>query len=157
MSSLDLGIIGNCGFGALIDKQARIVWCCLPRFDGDPIFNALLRSPEEDGADGAFAITLDDLKDSEQFYEPNTAVLKTRLHGSSGSIEITDCVPRFPWRGRMFRPQSIVRRITPISGRPRLKIQLRPQFAYGAVAPVLTHGSNHIRYVGPNAVLRLTT
>lgn len=157
MNSLDLGIIGNCCVGALIDKQARIVWACLPRFDGDPVFNALLQGPDKDAADGAFALTLDDLRDVEQFYEPNTAVLKTRLHGPSGSIEIADCMPRFQWRGRMFRPQSIVRRVAPIAGRPRLKIQLRPRFEYGAEPPKITHGSNHIRYIGPNFSLRLTT
>ena len=38
--SLNLGVIGNCAFTALIDERARIVWCCLPRFDGDPVFMA---------------------------------------------------------------------------------------------------------------------
>ncbi|MGI9523866.1 MAG: trehalase-like domain-containing protein, partial [Hyphomicrobiaceae bacterium] len=138
MSGLDLGIIGNCSIGALIDRQARLVWCCLPRLDGDPIFNSLLRSQKEDPAEGSFSISVDDIRDSEQFYEPNSAVLKTILHAPSGSIEITDCVPRFSWRGRMFRPQTIVRRITPISGRPRIRIQLRPTFSYSAVRPVVT-------------------
>ncbi|MDB5844208.1 MAG: glycoside hydrolase 15-related protein, partial [Polaromonas sp.] len=40
--SLSLGVIGNCAFSALVDVRGRIVWCCLPRFDGDPVFNALL-------------------------------------------------------------------------------------------------------------------
>ncbi|MBT9476428.1 hypothetical protein, partial [Polaromonas sp.] len=40
--SLAMGVIGNCAFSALIDARGRIVWCCLPRFDGDPVFNALL-------------------------------------------------------------------------------------------------------------------
>ena len=157
MSGLDLGIIGNCSIGALVDGKARLVWCCLPRFDGDPVFNALLRSETENPADGAFSISLVDLCDSEQFYEPNSAILKTILHAPSGSIEITDCIPRFTWRGRMFRPQTIVRRVTPLSGRPRIKIQLRPNFSYGAKRPVITHGSNHIRYAGPEFTIRLTT
>ena len=35
----------NCPEGALqlIDRKARVVWCCLPRPDGDPVFCALLR------------------------------------------------------------------------------------------------------------------
>ena len=41
-ASLSLGVIGNCAFSALVDARGRIVWCCLPRFDGDPVFNALL-------------------------------------------------------------------------------------------------------------------
>ena len=42
-NTLDLGLIGNCHIGALIDGTAEIVWCCLPRFDGDPVFCSLLR------------------------------------------------------------------------------------------------------------------
>ena len=42
MSNLNLGVIGNCSFGALVDSVGDIVWCCLPRFDGDPIFCRLL-------------------------------------------------------------------------------------------------------------------
>ncbi len=157
MSSLDLGLIGNCGFGALIDKQARIVWCCLPRFDGDPVFHALLGGPKEAPDDGVFEIALDGQTSSEQHYVSKTAILKTTLHSTQGSIEIRDFSPRFSWRGRPFRPQMLIRRITPISGSPRIKIIVRPRFNYGAIAPTTTHGSNHIRYIGPEFTLRLTT
>src|SRR5258707_14097243 len=46
LPNLDLGLIGNCSVSALIDRQGQIVWCCLPRFDGDPVFHALLGSPQ---------------------------------------------------------------------------------------------------------------
>ncbi len=157
MNGLDLGIIGNCSIGALVDRNGRLVWCCLPRFDGDPVFNALLRSETEDPAEGAFSVSLVDLKESEQFYEPNSAVLKTVLHAPSGSIEVVDCIPRFTWRGRMFRPQTIVRRVTPVSGRPRVRVQVRPSYSYGSKTPKRTYGSNHVRYIGPEFTVRLTT
>lgn len=157
MSSLELGIVGNCGFSALIDRKGSVVWCCLPRFDGDPVFHALLGSPADASNDGVFAIELDELKETEQEYEPNTAVLKTRLHGERGSLEITDCAPRFYWRDRMFRPQMLVRRLVPISGNPRICIRVRPRFSYGAKAAAVTSGSNHIRYTGPDFTLRLMT
>jgi GH15 family glucan-1,4-alpha-glucosidase len=157
MSTLDLGLIGNCGIGALIDRQARLVWCCLPRFDGDPVFHALLGSPTGDPHDGAFTVELVGLKAAEQRYEPNTAILKTLLHGEDGSVEITDFVPRFYWRNRAFRPQTIIRRVTPVSGSPRIRLRVRPRFDYGRAGPSLTWGSNHIRYVGPDMTLRLTS
>lgn len=156
MSGLDVGIVGNCAFGALINREGQIVWCCLPRFDSDPVFNTLVRSTNGP-QDGGFSLELEDLKETEQFYEPNTAVLRTRLHGPSGSVEITDSAPRFQWRGRMFRPHSIVRRVRPLSGRPRMTVRVRPTFQYGKMQPVVTHGSNHIRYVGPDFAIRLTT
>lgn len=157
MSTLELGIIGNCSFTALINRQGRVVWCCLPRFDSDPVFHALLGAPEDAPNDGQFAIDLADLTETEQFYETNSAVLVTRLHSPHGSIEIRDSAPRFRWRDRIFRPQTLVRRVIPISGRPRVRVRLLPRFNYGEVAPEITYGSNHIRYVGPDFTLRLTT
>jgi GH15 family glucan-1,4-alpha-glucosidase len=157
LSSLDLGLIGNCSVSALIDRQARIVWCCLPRFDGDPIFHALLGAPAAAPDDGVFAIEMDNLASTSQAYVDNTAVLKTRLHGETGSIEITDFCPRFYTRDRAFRPQMLVRKIVPIDGNPRIRIRLRPRFGYGARTPTVTYGSNHIRYVGEKFSVRLTT
>ena len=51
----------------------------------------------------------------------------------------------------------LIRRIVPIEGNPRVKIRLRPRFDYGAKAPTVTYGSNHIRFVGDQFTLRLTT
>lgn len=158
---IDLGVIGNCCIGALIDRHAQIVWCCLPRLDGDPVFHALLgggaAKDGETNAGGVFAIDLVDCRETEQFYTPNTAILKTILKGPFGSIEVTDFAPRFSWRNRPFRPQMLVRRLRPLSGAPRIRIRLRPQFSYGAQAPYMTCGSNHIRYAGADLALRLTT
>jgi GH15 family glucan-1,4-alpha-glucosidase len=157
MGNLDLGLIGNCGIGALVDKRARIVWCCLPRYDGDPVFHQLAGSASGNPDDGAFSIELTDFKDSEQFYVRNTAILKTILHGESGSAEVTDFIPRFYTRNRPFRPQTLVRTVAVKAGRPRIRIKVRPRFNYGQTAPSLTSGSNHIRYTGPDLTLRLTT
>lgn len=157
MNNLRLGLIGNGGIAALVDKDGRIVWCCLPRFDGDPVFHCLLGNPSRDPHDGAFTIELLGLKSAEQAYEPNTAVLKTTLHGESGSIEITDFMPRFYWRDRPFRPQMLVRKVAVKDGAPRIRIRLRPRFKYGEASPSVTWGSNHIRFVGPDMTLRLTT
>ena len=55
--SLGLGVIGNCAFSALVDMRGRIVWCCLPRFDGDPVFNALLDTSDQASA---FGIEIDE-------------------------------------------------------------------------------------------------
>ena len=58
MSGLDLAMIGNCTWGGLIDPRGRLVWACLPRFDSDPLFPALLDGDGRD--DGVFAIELAD-------------------------------------------------------------------------------------------------
>jgi GH15 family glucan-1,4-alpha-glucosidase len=154
--SLALGIIGNCAVSALVDERARIVWTCLPRVDGDPVFHALLGAATP--GDGEFAIELEDLARSEQHYVENTAVLRTRLWDAHGQgIEITDFAPRFLSKGRIYRPLMIVRRLRVLAGAPRVRVRLRPRFDWGRIGPQLTQGSHHVRYVGPDQVLRLTT
>lgn len=91
--SLSMGVIGNCAFSALVDARGRIVWCCLPRFDGDPVFNALLDDSDQGNA---FAIEIENFSHARQWYEPNTAVLRTQLFDQQGqALEITDFAPRF--------------------------------------------------------------
>ena len=152
--SLNLGVIGNCAYTALINERGAIVWNCLPRFDGDPVFNALL-DPGENGSFWAFEI--EDFDHAEQFYRPNTAILHTRLFDKRGQgIEIVDFAPRFLSRNRMFRPLTLVRRVKVIAGTPRVRIMLRPRFDWGRQRPQITQGSHHIRYVGGSQTLRLT-
>lgn len=160
--SLNLGVVGNCVISALIDVEGRVVWSCLPRLDGDPVFHALVDTAEVTGADqsrrGSWEIHLAGRVRSEQSYRPNTAILTTRLYAADGSaIEITDFCPRFKTRGRMFRPQMLVRRVRALAGTPRISVRLRPSFDYGAREPEITHGSNHVRYVTDQQALRLTT
>ena len=156
MSSLDLGIVGNCAYSALIDRGGSVVWCCLPGFDGDPVFCKLL---DESNAGGFYDIVLEDgLERSEQEYLQNTAVLRTRLHDRTGAcLEVTDFAPRYSLHGRRFRPTTLVRVLEPVEGNPRIRIRLRPTFKYGTSAPDISHGSNHIRYASSPFTLRLTT
>ena len=155
-ATLDLGVIGNGSFGALLDARARVVWSCLPAFDGDPAFCALLSPREQEGGD--FAIELEDFERSEQAYLANTAILRTVLHDShGGAVEIIDFAPRWREHGRLYRPVSIMRRVTPLSGSPRIRVRLRPLTHWGEQRAATTWGSNHIRYLLPDFTLRLTT
>src|SRR5215470_17120737 len=79
LPNLDLGLIGNCSVSALIDRQGQIVWCCLPRFDGDPVFHALLGAPKSAPDDGVFSIEIQKHIGGSQAYVDNTAILKTTL------------------------------------------------------------------------------
>ncbi len=157
---LDGGVIGNCSFGALIDPLGRICWACLPHFDGDPVFHSLLDDVDDADpeAGGFFDVVLEGLQDSEQHYLENTAILVTTLRGGDGAaVRMTDFAPRFEQFGRSFRPTMLVRTIERLNGEPRVRIRLRPRFDYGARRPELTRGSNHVRYLGPELALRLTT
>lgn len=156
MSTLDLAPVGNCAIASLIDRQGRHVWSCFPRLDGDPAFHALLSG--DDPANGFMDVVLRDQVEARQSYLRNTAVVETVLtDAQGGAVRILDFAPRFSLYGRMFRPPTLVRRIEPLSGRPRLTVRVRPSFGYGArqVKPKL--GSNHIRWTDGDEALRLTT
>jgi GH15 family glucan-1,4-alpha-glucosidase len=154
-ASLELGVIGNGSVAALIDSHARIVWCCLPRFDDDASFCALL-SPTTDGGD--WSIELEDFDHAEQYYLQNTAVLVTRLFSRHGdAVEIIDFAPRHRANGRLYHPVMLARRVSPISGSPRIRVRLRPLCDYGARVAPTTSGSNHIRYLLSSVVQRLTS
>ncbi|GFO62630.1 glycoside hydrolase family 15 protein [Geomonas paludis] len=156
--SLDLALIGNCQIGALIDTQAEIVWYCLPRFDGDPVFCSLLQEHEPGEGVGYCSIELMDQVASEQDYLPNSAVLVTRMTDSRGGVvEITDFAPRFRQYGRIFTPIMLVRQVRRLHGTPRIVARVRPARNYGAERGEYTYGSHHVRYVSPYMVLRLST
>lgn len=158
MTSLDLALIGNGTIGALIDADATVVWGCFPRFDGDPAFCALLEAPGTADQQGLFAIDVLDRSAVEQEYVRNTPVLRTRMQDASGGcVEITDFAPRFRQHGRVFTPMTLVRVVRRMAGHPRIRLSLRPGAGYGSARTTTTSGSNHIRYLGGDVVLRLTT
>ncbi|MBM3549283.1 MAG: glycoside hydrolase family 15 protein [Alphaproteobacteria bacterium] len=153
--SLDLAAIGNCAIAALIDREGRIVWWCMPRLDGDPVFCNLLAGNAEWG----FAdVTVADQVEVRRSYLRNTAILETVLVDRNGAeIRVTDFAPRFRNQRRDFRPIMLVRRIEPVKGRARIRLRIRPRFDYGATVPRQVLGSNHIRYAGDDMALRVTT
>ncbi|MEP6745301.1 MAG: glycoside hydrolase family 15 protein, partial [Gemmatimonadota bacterium] len=158
MTTLDLGLVGNGTISALIDRDGNVVWSCFPRFDGDPIFCALLQHPPQEDDSGRFRIELLDHVRSEQEYLSNTPIIVTRLYdGHGGAVSITDTVPCFQQHGRVFCPTMLVRQVRRLSGAPCIRVRLRPACRYGQPMPGRTHGSHHIRYVAPDLALRLTT
>jgi len=156
-NGLELGLIGNCSFNALVDEAGAVVWSCMPRPDGDPVLHALLGTTG-DGASGRFVIELADQVEARQRYVGNTAILETELTDRGGNaVRITEFAPRFTDRGRTFRPVLLVRRISPVRGRPTMRVRLDPSFEYGARRPDVTRGSHHIRYYHAGQAVRLTT
>lgn len=152
---LNLAVIGNGAIASLIDRQGTHVWCCWPRLDGDPVFHALLG---DGGGKGEFSIELAGQTESSQAYLGNNAVLETILRDDQGNaLRILDFCPRFNLYGRIFHPPMLIRRLEPLSGRPRVTVRLRPGFSYGEQHPAPALGSNHLRFAGPDFTLRATT
>ncbi|MEM6907850.1 MAG: glycoside hydrolase family 15 protein [Pseudomonadota bacterium] len=154
--NLELWPIGNCQVSGLIDGSGALVWGCVPRVDGDPVFCSLLNNGARDA--GIWCFELEGQASSKQSYIRNTPHLVTTLTAHDGSaVEILDFCPRYERSGRMYRPVAYLRIVRPIAGTPRIRVVLKPTKDYGAEVAETTNGTNHIRYlVGPQA-LRLST
>lgn len=150
----DFGVIGNCAFTAHIDTKTNISWMCWPKFDSSFIFGSLLDKQKG----GQFSVTpVSPRFETKQYYIENTNVLCTDVVTDDGSYRVTDFAPRFHQFDRYYRPLMLIRKVEPLSGNPMLKVVCDPMGEYGKVRPNRNIGSNHIRYLGLGADVRLTT
>ena len=149
----DLGVIGNCQFSALVHNSGDVVWCCLLRFDSEPVFSTLLDT--QDG--GRFRISPANGEIGTQRYTPNTNILETTFRTSTGSFRVIDFAPRFLQFGRAFRPTQLMRIVEPIEGTPRIAVVCEPRLGWSKERCVLLQGSHHVRFEGFASQLRLTT
>jgi GH15 family glucan-1,4-alpha-glucosidase len=149
----DIGIIGNCQFAALVDRTGTVVWCCLPRFDAEPVFASLLDEAEG----GRFTIGPPGRPLGAQRYLPNTNVLETTFSTPDGKFRVIDFAPRFMQHERGFRPTQLMRIVEPLEGTPRVEVACLPKLGWSRRTPSEVVGSNHVRYEGFASQLRLTT
>ncbi|MEW2620472.1 glycoside hydrolase family 15 protein [Streptomyces sp. NPDC048106] len=84
----DLGLIGDGTTAALVGLDGSIPWMCLPRFDSDPPFCALL----DPARGGHFTVAPEDLVEARQRYQPDTGVLVTELRSRTGLVRLTDAL-----------------------------------------------------------------
>jgi GH15 family glucan-1,4-alpha-glucosidase len=147
----DLGVIGNCQYSATIRNTGEVVWCCLPRFDSEPVFSTLL-----DSADGGkFVIGPADGGEGVQSYIENTNILRTVFETPSGRFQVIDFAPRFVEHAQSFMPTQLFRIIEPIEGAPRVRVLCDPKLGWSKRTPDRTSGSNHVRFSGFGSDLRL--
>jgi GH15 family glucan-1,4-alpha-glucosidase len=149
----ELGLIGNCQYAALVARTGAVVWCCLPRFDAEPVFASLL----DEAAGGSFLIGPAQGGSGEQSYLENTNVLVTTFRSEEGAFRVLDFAPRFAMHERTFRPTQLVRLIEPLSGSPRVVLRCDPVLGWSHRTPQRVQGSNHADFEGFAAPLRLTS
>jgi GH15 family glucan-1,4-alpha-glucosidase len=150
----DYGVVGNCAFTAHIHKDTNIAWMCWPRFDSSFIFGGML----DDNKGGEFWIKPPSGKFiSTQYYLENTNVLCTDIKTDEGIYRVTDFAPRFYQTDRYYKPLMLIRKVERIKGNPRIIVKCNPKGDYGQITPEKSLGSNHVRYLGLGAHVRLTT
>jgi GH15 family glucan-1,4-alpha-glucosidase len=149
----DLGLIGNCQLAAHVERTGAIVWACLPRFDAEPMFGALL--DEKDG--GRFLIGPADGQSGRQSYLENTNVLETVFETDTGRFRILDFAPRFQQVEGIFHPTQLHRVVEPLSGAPQVRVDFDPRLGWSKGRPGQSRGSDHVRLDGYGSPIWLGT
>src|SRR5688572_29490974 len=91
MSSLieDYALIGDTRTAALVGRNGSIDWLCVPRFDSDACFAALLG----DESHGRWLLApAGEVTGSERRYRPGTMVLENDFETADGAVRVIDCM-----------------------------------------------------------------
>src|SRR5215207_5516945 len=119
-------LIGDTQTGALVGRDGSIDWLCLPRFDSDACFAALLG----DERHGRWLLTPQNaVHRTRRRYRPGTLILETEFETDDGVVRIVDCMPP---RGK---DPDVVRIIQGVRGQVMMRMELVVRFDYGKVIP----------------------
>src|SRR5215212_2080739 len=131
----DYALIGDGRSAALVSRDGSLDWLCWPRFDGPSIFAALLDT--ERG--GRFRVRPTGTFRSERRYLPDTNVLETVFHTSSGTVALRDLMPvasEEDKRAALSPEHEVLREIEGRAGQVEVVYTPRPD--YGRKHPNLT-------------------
>ena len=122
----DYALIGNTRTSALVGKDGSIDWMCVPRFDSNACFAALLG----DRGNGHWQIGPAHAPAAvRRGYRRETLILETEFETADGAVRVVDCMP--VWEDRT----DIVRIVVGVRGRVALRMELVMRFGYGAITP----------------------
>ena len=119
-------LIGDCHTAALVGSDGSIDWLCLPRFDSGACFAALLGGPEH----GRWLLApVAEPRRIQRRYRQESLILETDFDTAEGSVRVIDFMPLSDQRW------DIVRIVEGLSGRVRVRMDLRVRFDYGSIVP----------------------
>ncbi len=142
----DYGLIGNMLSCALVARDGSIDWLCLPRFDSDACFAALLGTAEN----GRWRIApADEDATVSRRYRPGTTILETTFETREGAVTLIDFMPLASDEEHV----DVVRLVRGDRGRVGMTCELILRFGYGSTVPWLRRADFGLRAVaGPEAV-----
>jgi alpha,alpha-trehalase len=132
-------LIGDCHGSALVASDGSIDWCCLDRFDAPPVFSRILDSRRG----GFFEIGPEDAALAQRRYIPETCLLETVFTTDDGACQLVDFMPVGRAHGSaaaeytsLAAPGWIIRTLTGLRGRVRLRAAYRPIAGFDAIPPL---------------------
>ncbi|WP_074975885.1 glycoside hydrolase family 15 protein [Nitrosospira multiformis] len=146
----DYGFIGNMLSGALIARNGSMDWLCLPRFDSDACFAALLGTREH----GYWHISpASGVGQPTRRYLPHAPILETTFKTEEGTVTLVDFMPLSDDPEKV----DVIRLVRGVSGRVAMRMELVLRFGYGRTIPWVRHRDYGIHAVaGPDAVELVT-
>jgi GH15 family glucan-1,4-alpha-glucosidase len=142
----DYAMVGDSQTAALIGRDGSIDWLCLPRFDSDACFAALLGGSEH----GRWQIAPAGLERARvtRAYRAGSLVLETTFEVDGAVARLIDFMPL------RDRTPDLVRIVEGVEGELSMQMELVIRFGYGAVVPwVRRQGDGSLLAVGgPDAL-----
>ena len=124
----DYALISDCETAALVSRDGSIDWLCWPNFSSPACFAKLLGDAEN----GHWSLAPDDQRTSfTRRYRPHTMLLETTMKTRKGTVVVTDFMPN---RGKH---SDLIRRVTCVEGKVRMRTELCPRFDYGSTIPLV--------------------
>src|SRR5690606_21569287 len=85
----DYAVLGDGHTAALVSRRGSVDWLCLPRFDSDACFTALLGTPDH----GRWLLTVRDATEVTRRYRGDSFVLETTYRTPRGAAVVTEAMP----------------------------------------------------------------
>jgi GH15 family glucan-1,4-alpha-glucosidase len=144
----DYAMIGDGRTAALVSRGGSIDWLCMPRFDSEACFAALLGTVDH----GHWRIAPKGKAKVTRCYRDETLILETTFETRTGRVMLTDFMPANSDRS------CIVRRLTGVSGTVSLETELVIRFDYGVTVPWVNRIDDHVltAVAGPNMLVMHT-
>lgn len=125
----DYALIGDCETAALVGRNGSIDWLCLPRFDSEASFAALLG----DENNGRWQIAPTDPKAKiTRRYRPDTLILETRFETKTGAATLIDFM--YPCE----QHPHVMRLVVGENGTVEFESEFIVRFGYGEAVPWVT-------------------
>ena len=138
-------LIGDTRTAALVGNDGSIDWLCLPRFDSQACFAALLGEPRH----GRWLLAPSDpVQCTRRRYREATLILETEFETPTGVVRVTDCMPL----GKNHYCH-VLRVVEGLAGEIAMRMELIIRFDYGSVVPwVQRSGQKLIATAGPDTL-----
>lgn len=147
----DYAFIGDCHGSALVASDGSIDWCCLDRFDAEPVLSRLLDSRRG----GFFLVTTETEARARRRYKPATNILETRIETEQGEVTVTDFMPvrradEVPTGDytTLTAPHWLVRIVEGVRGSVPMLARYRPLPGFASIVPELRIREGHVTAPG---------